>query len=63
MQRLGLNQPLPVQYVKWIGLVLQGDLGKSFFSKQPVEEMIAQRLPLTLELTVTAEILHPGQSP
>jgi peptide/nickel transport system permease protein len=55
-ERLGLNQPLPVQYVKWIGLVLQGDLGKSFFSKQPVEQMIAQRLPLTLELTVTAEL-------
>jgi peptide/nickel transport system permease protein len=54
--RLGLDQPLPVQYVKWIGLVLQGDLGKSFFSKLPVEEMIAQRLPRTLELTVTAEI-------
>jgi peptide/nickel transport system permease protein len=55
-ERLGLNQPLPVQYVKWIGLVLQGDLGNSFFSKLPVGEMIAQRLPLTLELTITAEI-------
>ena len=55
-ERLGLNQPLPVQYFKWIGLVLQGDLGNSFFSKLPVGEMITQRLPLTLELTVTAEI-------
>jgi peptide/nickel transport system permease protein len=55
-ERLGLNAPLPVQYIKWIGLVLQGDLGNSFFSKLPVAEMIAQRLPLTLELTVTAEI-------
>ena len=55
-ERLGLNAPLPVQYVKWLGLVLQGDLGNSFFSKLPVGEMIAQRLPLTLELTVTAEI-------
>ena len=41
--RLGLDQPLPVQYGKWLGLVLQGDLGNSFFSKQPVGEMIAQR--------------------
>ena len=56
--RLGLDAPLPVQYVKWMGLVLQGDLGKSFFSKQPVAEMIGQRLPRTLELTVTAEICH-----
>ena len=35
-ERLGLNQPLPVQYFKWLGLAVQGDLGKSFFSKQPV---------------------------
>jgi peptide/nickel transport system permease protein len=55
-ERLGLNQPLPVQYFKWVGLAVQGDLGKSFFSKQPVLEMIAQRLPLTLTLMVTAEI-------
>jgi peptide/nickel transport system permease protein len=55
-ERLGLNQPLPVQYLKWIGLVVQGDFGQSFFSKQPVLGMIAQRLPLTLTLMITAEI-------
>ena len=55
-ERLGLNQPLPVQYLKWIGLVVQGDFGQSFFSKQPVLGMIAQRLPLTLILMITAEI-------
>jgi peptide/nickel transport system permease protein len=55
-ERLGLNQPLPVQYIKWLGLAVQGDFGKSFFSKQPVLEMISQRLPLTLVLMVTAEI-------
>jgi peptide/nickel transport system permease protein len=55
-ERLGLNQPLPVQYVKWLGLAVQGDLGKSFFSKQPVLDMIGQRLPMTLTLMVTAEI-------
>jgi peptide/nickel transport system permease protein len=55
-ERLGLNQPLPVQYFKWLGLAVQGDLGKSFFSKQPVLEMITQRLPLTLTLMITAEI-------
>ncbi len=56
-ERLGLNQPLPVQYLKWLGLAIQGDMGKSFFSKQPVSLMIAQRLPLTLILMVTAEII------
>jgi peptide/nickel transport system permease protein len=55
-ERLGLNQPLPVQYLKWLGLVVQGDFGKSFFSKQPVLSMITQRLPLTLTLMIAAEI-------
>jgi peptide/nickel transport system permease protein len=55
-ERLGLNDPLPVQYLKWLGLAIQGELGKSFFSKQPVAQMIAERLPNTLVLMVTAEI-------
>ena len=59
-ERLGLNQPLPVQYLKWLGLALQGDLGQSFFSKQPVTEMISTRLPNTLVLMFTAEIITVG---
>jgi peptide/nickel transport system permease protein len=55
-ERLGLNQPLPVQYLKWLGLAIQGDLGQSFFSKQPVSKMIAERLPNTLILMFVAEI-------
>ena len=55
-ERLGLNQPLPVQYIKWLGLAIQGDLGQSFFSKQPVSKMIAERLPNTLILMAVAEI-------
>ena len=55
-KNLGLDKPLSVQYVRWLGLALQGDLGNSFFSKQPVIEMIKQRLPLTLKLMITAEI-------
>jgi len=54
--RLGLDQPMPVQYVKWLGLALQGNLGSSFFSHQPVLKLISQRLPLTLILMITAEI-------
>src|SRR5689334_11997192 len=56
-QRLGLDQPMPVQYVRWLGLVLQGNLGYSFFSKQPVLLMIQQRLPMTLILMVTSEVV------
>ena len=55
-ERLGLDQPMPVQYVKWLGLALQGNLGNSFFSHQPVLLMIEQRLPLTLILMATAEV-------
>src|SRR5712675_2187463 len=54
--RLGLDQPIPIQYVKWLSLALQGDLGSSFFSHQPVLLLIKQRLPLTLILMITAEI-------
>ena len=53
---LGLDQPLPVQYVKWLGLALHGNLGDSFFSRQPVLLLIQQRLPLTLILMGTAEV-------
>jgi len=56
-ERLGLNRPLPVQYLRWLGLAVQGELGNSFFSKQSVSTMIAQRLPMTLILMVTAEII------
>jgi peptide/nickel transport system permease protein len=56
-KELGLDQPLPVQYIRWLGLVAQGDLGNSFFSKQPVLKMIGERLPLTIYLMLTAEII------
>jgi peptide/nickel transport system permease protein len=53
---LGLDQPIPIRYIKWLGLVLQGNLGQSSFSHQPVLQMIEQRLPMTLILMVTAEV-------
>jgi peptide/nickel transport system permease protein len=56
-ERLGLNDSMPVQYFRWLGLALQGDLGLSFFSKQPVALMISQRLPLTLILMITAQTI------
>jgi peptide/nickel transport system permease protein len=47
---MGLDRPLPVQYVRWLSRVLQGDLGVSYVSKYPVRDLIAARLPATLEL-------------
>ncbi|MFZ0218019.1 MAG: ABC transporter permease [Candidatus Dormiibacterota bacterium] len=52
--RLGLDQPLPVQYLDWIGGVLQGNLGQSVQTGQPVTQAIAQRAPATLELGFAA---------
>ncbi len=54
---LGLDQPMPVQYVRWLALAAEGNLGNSFFSKQPVLTMIGQRLPLTLILMGTSEVV------
>jgi len=49
-ERLGVDQPVPVQYVRWIGGAVRGDLGISFSTTRPVSEMIIERLPATLEL-------------
>jgi peptide/nickel transport system permease protein len=50
--KLGLDQPLPVQYFHWLGALVRGDLGRSIGSNQPVSEAIAQHLPVTLELAI-----------
>jgi len=56
-ERLGVDQPVHIQYVRWIGGALQGDLGISFSTTRPVSEMILERLPATLELMGTAFLL------
>lgn len=52
--KLGVDQPVPVQYLRWAMTVLTGDLGVSYATMRPVTEMIAERLPATLELTASA---------
>src|SRR4030066_356208 len=49
-KQLGLDQPLPVQYVRWLGDMLHGDMGESIKFRRPVSEMIAERIPNTLVL-------------
>ena len=56
-ERLGLDQPVYVQYVRWLGAAVSGDLGISFSSTRPVAEMILERLPATLELMASAFLL------
>src|SRR5216683_53998 len=50
----GLDQPVPIQYVRWLGNVLTGNWGTSFVSNVAVVELIAQRLPNTLLLVVSS---------
>ena len=52
--RLGFDRPLTAQYAEWLGRSLQGDLGRSLRTNQPVAEAILQRLPVTLELLAAA---------
>src|SRR5919199_4283477 len=54
---LGLDQPLPVQYVAWLGRAVQGDFGRSIRTHQQVGEAILERLPATLLLTSSALLL------
>lgn len=54
--RLGLDQPIYIQYFKWLGAALTGDFGLSFSTSRPVSDMIIERLPATLELMLTAFI-------
>lgn len=52
-----LDEPVPVQYARWIGGVLHGDLGFSLKTDQPVTQLIATKLPVTIELAILAMLI------
>ncbi len=54
---LGLDQPLPIRYVKWLWAFLRGDMGFSFNSRSPVLDLIVQRLPTTLWVVGSAYLI------
>nr|WP_325264691.1 ABC transporter permease [uncultured Rhizobium sp.] len=56
-QKYSLDQPLYVQYGKWLAGIVQGDFGLSIRTRLPIGEMIAQKLPVTIQLSVMAMIL------
>jgi peptide/nickel transport system permease protein len=56
-QRLGFNDPIPVQYVRWLRNLLRGDLGKSYSQGLNVSTLITKRLSVTLQLLFTSLIL------
>jgi peptide/nickel transport system permease protein len=53
-KELGLDQPIPVQYAKWVGRVARGDLGRSIRTREPALEGLRARFPVTLHLTAMA---------
>ena len=56
-EKYRLNDPIPIQYLAWAGNALQGDLGVSLRTQQPVLELIGEKLPVTIQLAVMALII------
>ncbi len=56
-RQFGLDRPLPVQYLLWLRNALTGNMGNSFINDYPVNQLIWQRVPATLELALVASLL------
>lgn len=56
-EKYGLNDPIVVQYVHWVGRVVRGDLGRSYRTHEPVLKMMIRRFPATLELTILSMLI------
>jgi peptide/nickel transport system permease protein len=55
--KMHLDKPLPVRFVYWLGAVLQGDLGESLRMQKPVTALIAEKLPVTIQLATMAFVI------
>lgn len=53
-EKLGLNRPIYVQYFEWLGRITRGDLGESLWTRRPVIDELARRVPVSLELGLLA---------
>ncbi|MDT2005489.1 ABC transporter permease [Rhodococcus opacus] len=56
-EQLGLNEPLILRYLEWLGHILTGDFGTSLYSSQSVAQILAERIPVTLSLAVVTMAL------
>ncbi|MBV8912107.1 MAG: ABC transporter permease, partial [Acetobacteraceae bacterium] len=56
-EKYRFDQPVPVQYAHWLGSFVQGDFGTSVRTKLPIGQTVAERLPVTIELSVLAMLL------
>jgi len=57
IRHFGLDQPVHIRYARWLGRVLQGDLGHSLVQRRPVTDLILERIPATLQLTIPAVLV------
>lgn len=55
--RLGLDAPVHIQYVRWLGDTIRGDLGSSLYNHRPVLQELRERLPLTVQLAIMGQVL------
>lgn len=56
-KQLGLDQPVVIQYLRWLGRAVRGDLGYSFRARKPVAQMIGERILVTIELSLVSMVL------
>ena len=62
-ERFGLDQPLHVQYGRWLSNVARGDFGTSFIHRRPVRDLLAEAIPYTLQLTLLPEQADAQDAP
>lgn len=54
---MGLDRPLPLQYLSWLGRLVRGDLGISYASQRPVGDVLVEKIPATLQIAIPAAVL------
>jgi peptide/nickel transport system permease protein len=59
-EKYGLRDPIVVQYLRWVGLALRGDLGESIRTREPVVKTVAKKLPITIELAGVSLLIATG---
>jgi peptide/nickel transport system permease protein len=59
-EKYGLKDPIVLQYLRWIGLALRGDLGESIRTREPVAKTVARKLPITIELAWLSVLIAVG---
>jgi peptide/nickel transport system permease protein len=59
-EKYGLGDPIPLQYLRWVGLAVRGDLGHSIRTREPVVSTVATKLPITMELAFLSLVIAVG---